>query len=322
MLVYQDTLHDELRISFTDKPIEPPQILIKEEDGSAIVYIDNVPLSADKIRNMIPSPENEGTEGQFLSKTATGTKWIDAPGGIAVDDALSTTSVNPVQNKVITNKINELENNIPTDYAKSVNGVLPDESHNIVLNQVQNAVNAENAVKDGLGRNIAETYATRTFIDQIKGIGVKITIVPAMWDDNLSYELPMSTVSAQDYIVITALTEQDERVIDEFGCSSFVVNGKLIFKCDSLPTSPINYQATIIQCLQAYCIVYDLENVNVDSGDGIFVKKDTLKLSAKEGYSLPDSVEVTNCEYSWDKSTGTLELFNPTDTVVVSIYAV
>lgn len=46
-----------------------------------------------------------GTAGQYLRKTATGVAWAEVSGGaggtVNVDDALSDTSTNPVQNKVI-----------------------------------------------------------------------------------------------------------------------------------------------------------------------------------------------------------------------------
>ncbi|WP_428042715.1 hypothetical protein [Candidatus Avelusimicrobium fimicolum] len=46
-----------------------------------------------------------GTVGQYLRKTATGVAWAEVSGGaggtVNVDDALSATSTNPVQNKVI-----------------------------------------------------------------------------------------------------------------------------------------------------------------------------------------------------------------------------
>ena len=52
-----------------------------------------------------------GSNGQFLSKTANGYQWVDAPQGggtnITVDTALSTTSTNPVQNKVVTAELNK-----------------------------------------------------------------------------------------------------------------------------------------------------------------------------------------------------------------------
>ncbi len=50
-----------------------------------------------------------GTQGQVLAKVSStdyDTEWITPEAGVTVDDALSTSSVNPVQNKVITKAIN------------------------------------------------------------------------------------------------------------------------------------------------------------------------------------------------------------------------
>ena len=57
----------------------------------------------------ITMPSN-GNTGQVLKKTSNGVEWADdLEGGenIVVDSSLSTTSTNPIQNKVITNVLNE-----------------------------------------------------------------------------------------------------------------------------------------------------------------------------------------------------------------------
>ncbi len=68
---------------------------------------------------------------------------ITAGGSIAVDAELSTDSTNPVQNKVITNRINELNAAIPTDNASLANGagyVNSDEASTIALNAFMNSM--------------------------------------------------------------------------------------------------------------------------------------------------------------------------------------
>ena len=53
------------------------------------------------------------SDEKYQNKNAIKVKIEGGGGGdITVDDALSTTSKNPVQNKVITNKINEIESSI------------------------------------------------------------------------------------------------------------------------------------------------------------------------------------------------------------------
>lgn len=94
-----------------------PADLIDDEAGSGDT--DKV-WSADKtssensalmsaIESRIAEPETEGTSGQVLTTDGNGGRsWTTVQGGgsVTVDDALSTTSTNPVQNKVITNAIN------------------------------------------------------------------------------------------------------------------------------------------------------------------------------------------------------------------------
>lgn len=58
-------------------------------------------------------PTNTGTTGQVLTKTANGAEWADGGSGggsVTVDSALSSTSTNPVQNKVINTALNAKAN--------------------------------------------------------------------------------------------------------------------------------------------------------------------------------------------------------------------
>ena len=53
------------------------------------------------------------SDEKYQNKNAIKVKIEGGGGGtVTVDDALSETSENPVQNKVITNKVNEIENSI------------------------------------------------------------------------------------------------------------------------------------------------------------------------------------------------------------------
>lgn len=48
----------------------------------------------------------------------------------------------------------------------------------------------------------------------------------------------------------------------------------------------------------------------------------SLVFTASNGYELPDKVTVSGAEYTWNKSTGTLTLSNPTDNVSIAIVGV
>ena len=48
----------------------------------------------------------------------------------------------------------------------------------------------------------------------------------------------------------------------------------------------------------------------------------SITISANSGYELPDAINVSGASYTWDKSTGTVVLSNPTGNVTVTVVAV
>lgn len=48
----------------------------------------------------------------------------------------------------------------------------------------------------------------------------------------------------------------------------------------------------------------------------------TLIFTAESGYELPNTITVAGCTYTWEQSTGTLNISNPTDNVLISISAI
>ncbi len=113
------------------------------EDGSGADIIDDTAgegdtdktWSADKIDEEFGSVKNAiqqmhavpsgGSSGQVLGK-ASGTdydlEWKTVPGGGTVDSSLSTSSENPVQNKVITKEINALKDSEAYTYTSITDG--------------------------------------------------------------------------------------------------------------------------------------------------------------------------------------------------------
>ena len=76
-----------------------------------------------------------------------------------------------------------------------------------------------------------------------------------------------------------------------------------------------------------YYISFAGVGVDVSQGLDSVIKRDgtttaTLTFSAKEGYSLPESITVTGASYTWNSSTGVVTLSNPTDNVVVTVNGV
>ena len=84
-----------------------------------------------------------------------------------------------------------------------------------------------------------------------------------------------------------------------------------------------NISVNIAGSPQAYSITTNLTNVTANASNPKVIYRDSsveLKFTANDGYELPANVSVTNIEnFTWDRSTGTLKLFNPTANVTVTI---
>lgn len=72
-----------------------------------------------------------------------------------------------------------------------------------------------------------------------------------------------------------------------------------------------------------YNITNNLTNCTA-SGASTITKNGTatINISANNGYELPDVITVSGANYTWDKSTGTITLSNPTDNVIITVIAV
>ena len=73
--------------------------------------------------------------------------------------------------------------------------------------------------------------------------------------------------------------------------------------------------------------VYNIANILTNctaSGADTIVEEGTASIvvSAKSGYKLPDTITVSGASYTWDQSTGTIMLSNPTNDVTVTVVAV
>lgn len=72
-----------------------------------------------------------------------------------------------------------------------------------------------------------------------------------------------------------------------------------------------------------YSITNSLTNCTA-SGASTIVEEGTaaVTITANSGYELPDTITVSGASYTWDKSTGTVVLSNPTSDVTVTVVAV
>ena len=74
---------------------------------------------------------------------------------------------------------------------------------------------------------------------------------------------------------------------------------------------------------KVYDITKSLTNCTA-SGTSTIVEDGTaaVTITANSGYELPDAIAVSGASYTWDKSTGTVVLSNPTSDVMVAVVAV
>ena len=76
---------------------------------------------------------------------------------------------------------------------------------------------------------------------------------------------------------------------------------------------------------ETFWVDYNLANVTCTTAPphSQIAKSETLTLNfaSADGYALPDNVTVTNASKTWDKSTGTLTISNPTANVTITIEA-
>lgn len=104
----------------------------------------------------------------------TGTAWVEwtPKGSIAIDAALSTTSTNPVQNKIITARINNIDTTL------SATAALAEEAHNAALAAIPQANIDKTIPSTPLDTNVPSTKLLNSTIktledsDKLLGIGV------------------------------------------------------------------------------------------------------------------------------------------------------
>ena len=142
-----------------------------------------------------------GTTGQALVKKSNATgdvEWKNVGGSITVDDALSTTSENPVQNKVITNALNGIESNIT-----NITNNLGDKQDKLTAGaniQITGNVISATDTKYTAGTNI--TIDSNNVISSTGGGSVTV-------DDALS---TTSTNPVENRVVTNALNAVDARI--------------------------------------------------------------------------------------------------------------
>ena len=103
---------------------------------------------------------------------------------------------------------------------------------------------------------------------------------------------------------------------------SHTISGQVLTMTLKNPTGPVTVTMT---SRPMYSITTNLSNVSAVSGNATTIidgLSTTLYFTADSGYSLPNSVTVTNAGYTWTQSTGKLVLRDPTGSVTITVKGV
>lgn len=125
------------------------------------------------------------------------------------------------------------------------------------------------------------------------------------WKEATSY--PKTTNTAKDTSFVIYCIDLNSQAIKAF-CYGAGYDREISYA----PVAPIVYN-----------VATNLTNCTA-SGASTIVEEGTAAVTvvANNGYELPDSITVSGANYTWDKSTGTVVLSNPTSDVVVTVVAV
>jgi hypothetical protein len=103
-----------------------------------------------------------------------------------------------------------------------------------------------------------------------------------------------------------------------------LANGTYVFKYENTDGTYADIGSLVVGGAVQYAITASLTNCTGASGNATVIEENgtaTLTFAANDGYVLPESVTVSGATHTWDATTGTLVLSNPTADVVITIMA-
>jgi hypothetical protein len=103
-----------------------------------------------------------------------------------------------------------------------------------------------------------------------------------------------------------------------------LADGTYVFKYENANGTYADIGSLVVGGVVQYSITALLTECTAVSGNETVIEEGgtvTLKYVAKDGFALTDTVTVSGAEYTWDSTTGTLVLSNPTSDVTVTIIA-
>lgn len=155
---------------------------------------------------------------------------------------------------------------------------------------------------------------------------------------NVFYNMEHCTISPSDNVIQSnqsrdyVITPADGYTLnlDNLSVTGAVVTNKKLNTNGTLSFTISQVSSSVtISCVAeqvTYNIIYDLTNVTADGDNPTFVTAGdsgtVFTFTADSGYTLPDTITVTNCEYVYNKSAGTVTISNPTGDITFTIVGV
>ena len=153
-----------------------------------------------------------------------------------------------------------------------------------------------------------------------------ITLFKSDFSLLISSKVPIIS-SSLDYLFGDSFTVDTDGYVTSFQLTdkynSFKDGGYLRISAPGMSSKSIITINEPIDVSNTYEIVKDLTNCTATGAVNIAANTTTsIVITADDNYSLPDSIVVSGASYTWDKSTGTVVLSNPTSDVVITVAAI
>lgn len=135
---------------------------------------------------------------------------------------------------------------------------------------------------------------------------------PATIEQGTTAQLKFTIASDVDFGTVTATG----------ATVSHSVSGQLLTVTLKNPTGPVKVTMTSRPVFSINTVLSNVTAASNNPGTIIDGFSATLYFTANDGYSLPDTITVTNAGYQWTKSTGKLVLRDPTGPITVTVKGV
>ena len=181
------------------------------------------------------------------------------------------------------------------------------------LSYTASEINKKLGMVDELNTNLEDLFEEKVDYNQGTANVGKILVVGA--DGNLTLA-DMPSGGSDDAI---GYVDENNNII-----LSGLADGTYVIKYENTDGTYADITTYVVGGVVQYSITPTLTNCTSVSGNVTIINEGgavTLQYVASDGFALTDTVTVSGASYTWDSSTGTLVLSNPTSDVTVTITA-